>query len=224
VNVIPEDDAALFDWVAANLYTAVLSDSCDHMGHRNQALGPEIRPTDESLVLVGRAKTVLWSDFYHIPDGNPYEGEIRAVDSIRAGDIVVMATGASTRNAPWGELMSTACVQRGGRGAVTDGLIRDVRRIRALNLPVYARGYKPVDSRGRGQVVAFDVPVELSGVRIHPGDLVVGDLDGVVVVPRAVERQILELAHEKVTKEDHTREELEQGSLLADVYAKYGVL
>lgn len=222
--MIPEDDDALFAWVAAHLYTAVLSDSCDEVGHRNQALGPEIRPTDESLILVGRAKTVLWSDWYHVPDGNPYEGEIQAVDSIQPGDIVVMATGASTRNAPWGELMSTACVQRGGRGAVTDGLIRDVKRIRALGLPVFAAGYKPVDSRGRGQVVAFDVPVEISGARILPGDLVVGDLDGVVVVPRAVERQVLELALQKTTAENHTREELEQGALLADVYAKYGVL
>ncbi len=222
--MIPEDDAALFAWIADNLYTAVLSDSCDAMGRMNQALGPEIRPTDENLILVGRAKTVLWSDLYHVPEGNPYEGEIQAVDSIRRGDIVVMATGASKRNAPWGELMSTACVQRGGRGAVTDGLIRDVRRIRALGLPVFAAGYKPVDSRGRGHVVAFDVPVEISGVRIEPGDLVVGDLDGVVVVPRAIERQVLQIAHEKTSAENHTREVLERGDLLADVYARHGVL
>jgi regulator of RNase E activity RraA len=100
--MIPEDDAALFPWIADNLYTAVLSDSCDGMGRMNQALGPEIRPTDENLILVGRAKTVLWSDLYHVPEGNPYEGEIQAVDSIRPGDIVVMATGASKRNAPVG--------------------------------------------------------------------------------------------------------------------------
>jgi 4-hydroxy-4-methyl-2-oxoglutarate aldolase len=221
--VIPDRDEILFDWIAANLYTAVLSDSCDQLGYMEQAMGPEIRPTDEALVLAGRAKTVLWHDMYHIPE-NPYEGEIQAVDSIQPGDIVVMATGASKRNAPWGELMSTACVKRGGRGAVTDGLIRDIRRIRALKLPVFAAGYKPVDSRGRGGVVAFDVPVIVSGVRIAPGDLVVGDLDGVVVVPRAVEREVLELAWQKVTAENHTREELEQGRSLADVYAKYGVL
>ena len=119
--MIPEDDAALFPWIADNLYTAVLSDSCDEVGHRNQALGPEIRPTDEGLILVGRAKTVLWSDWYHVPDGNPYEGEIQAVDSIRPGDIVVMATGASTRNAPWGELMSTRAHKLGAAGAVVDG-------------------------------------------------------------------------------------------------------
>ncbi len=221
--MIPDNDHDLFEWIANTLYTAVLSDSCDQLGYRQQAMGPEIRPTDEHMILVGRAKTVLWSDMYHVPE-NPYEGEIKAVDSIQPGDIVVMATGASTRNAPWGELMSTACVKRGGRGAVTDGLIRDVRRIRSLGLPVYAAGYKPVDSRGRGQVVAFDVPVEISGVRIEPGDLVVGDLDGVVVIPRAIERDVLELAGQKATAENHTREELEQGSLLADVYAKYGVL
>jgi len=221
--LIPAKDSELFDWIAAHLYTAVLSDSCDALGHMQQALGPEIRPVDENLTLVGRAKTVLWSDAYHVPD-NPYEGEIRAVDSIRPGDVVMMATGASKRNAPWGELMSTACVKRGGRGAVTDGLIRDVRRIRALGLPVYAAGYKPVDSRGRGLVIAHDMPVEISGVRIEPGDLVVGDLDGVVIVPRAIEREVLEMAYQKTVAENHTREELEQGHLLAEVYAKYGVL
>jgi len=220
---VPDTDPELFEWVAANLYTAVLSDCCDAVGRRDRALGHHIRPIDESRVMVGRAKTVVWSDVYHIPE-NPYEGEIRAVDSIQPGDIVVMATGESRRNAPWGELMSTACVRRGGRGALTDGLIRDVRRIRELGLPVYCAGFKPVDSRGRGWVVAFDVPVEITGVRIAPGDLVVGDVDGVVVVPRAVEREVLALAWEKVTAENSTRAELEQGRLLAEVYAKYGVL
>src|SRR5437764_15328069 len=121
--MIPTHDNELFDWIAANLYTAVLSDSCDQLGYMEQAMGPEIRPADEALVLAGRAKTVLWADMYHVPE-NPYEGEIQAVDSIMPGDIVVMATGASKRNAPWGEWMSTGCVKRGGRGAGAEGRLR----------------------------------------------------------------------------------------------------
>jgi len=222
-TVIPTDDADLFDWIAANLYTAVLSDSCDQLGYDAQAMGPEIRPVDDRLALVGRARTSLWHEMYHIVE-HPYEGEIIAMDSLKPGDVAVLATNGSQRIATLGELMSTACLKRGGRGAVTDGLIRDVRRIRLLGLPVFAAGYKPVDSKGRGGVVAHDVPVEMSGVRIEPGDLVVGDIDGVVVVPRAVERQVLEVAWQKVTAENHTRRELEEGRLLAEVYAKYGVL
>lgn len=221
--MIPTDDAELFDWIAANLYAAVLSDSCDQLGRTEQTMGPEIRPTDESLVLVGRARTSLWHEMYHAVE-HPYEGEIQAMDSLRPGDVAVLATNRSQRIATLGELMGTACLKRGGRGAVTDGLIRDVRGIRKLRIPVFAAGYRPVDSRGRGGVVAHDVPVEISGVRIEPGDMVVGDIDGVVVIPRAIERDVLELAWQKVTAENRTRQELEEGRLLGEVYAKYGVL
>ena len=220
---VPGIDAELFEWLEANLYTAVLSDSCDELGHMRQAMGPEIRPTDESLVLVGRARTSLWVEVDRVLD-NPYEGEMRAMDTLRDGDIAVMATGASKQIATLGELMSTACRMRGGRGMVTDGLIRDVRRIRAMRLPIFSAGYKPVDSKGRGAAVEFDVPVEISGVRIETGDLIVGDVDGVVVVPRKFEREVLELAWNKTTAENYTRQELEQGALLREVYAKYGVL
>lgn len=221
--MIPESDAELFDWITANLYTAVLSDSCDQLGFMRQAMGPDIRPCDESLVLAGRARTSLWTEMCHVLE-NPYEGEMYAMDSLKSGDVPVMATNNSKQIATLGELMSTACAKRGGRGMVTDGLIRDVRRIREMRIPVFSAGYKPVDSKGRGAAVAHDVPVEIGGVRVESGDLVVGDVDGVVVVPRAVEREALELAWEKVTAENHTRDELEQGILLRDVYAKYGVL
>ncbi len=221
--MVPLDDRELFDWIAANLYTAVLSDSCDQGGFQNQTFGPEIRPTDESLVMVGRARTSLWVEVDYVLE-NPYEGEMLAMDSLQPGEIAVMATGGSQQIATLGELMSTAALKRGATGAVTDGLIRDVRRIRELKFPVFSAGYRPVDSKGRGVVTAHQLAVEISGVRIDPGDLVMGDVDGVVVVPRAVERKVLETAWEKVSAENNTREELERGVLLSEVYAKYGVL
>src|ERR1041384_8266636 len=220
---IPLIDSELFAWVQEHLYTAVLSDSCDEAGYRNQAMGPEIRPADESLVLVGRARTTLWEEIDYVLD-NPYEGEMRAMDTLKPGEVPVMATNASKQIATLGELMSTACLKRGGRGMVTDGLIRDVRRIRELRIPIFSGGYKPVDSKGRGRVSRFDVPVTISRVTVEAGDLVVGDVDGVGVVPRSAERQILELAWHQVTAENNTRAELEQGALLSEVYAKYGVL
>ncbi len=223
MTAIPRIDSDLFKWIEINLYTAVLSDSCDEAGCRNQAMGPEIRPTDETLVLVGRARTSLWEEVDYILE-SPYEGEMKAMDSLTPGDVAVMATNASKQIATLGELMSTACLKRGGRGMVTDGLIRDVRRIRELRIPIFSCGYKPVDSKGRGRVVEFDIPVSISSVKTEAGDLVVGDIDGVVVIPRAIERQVLETAWRKVSAENNTREELEQGALLAEVYAKYGVL
>jgi regulator of RNase E activity RraA len=107
---------------------------------------------------------------------------------------------------------------------VTDGLVRDVRAIRAMRFPVFAGGIGPLDTKGRGKVVAIDVPVECGGVSIRPGDLVFGDADGVVVVPREIEGEILRAAFEKVAGEDRTRAALERGEKLADVFARLGVL
>src|SRR5207248_789498 len=124
----------------------------------------------------------------------------------------------------WGELLATATLARGGRGAVLDGLVRDSRQIRALGLPVFCVGRRPYDSCGRGIVVAFDVPIALDGVPIAPGDLVFGDPDGVVIVPRAAEAEILERAWAKVDGENTTRDALRAGTPLAEVYRTFGIL
>jgi regulator of RNase E activity RraA len=207
------------------LFTAVLSDVLDAAGRRSQAMRPGVRPLDESLVMVGRARTGLYADVYHVEPGeNPYELEIRLVDDLRSGEIVVLAVGASGRIAPWGELLATASRARGAAGCVTDGLVRDIRAIRELEFPVFAGGIGPLDTKGRGKVTAIDVPVECGGVRVESGDLVFGDADGVVVVPRAIETDILAAALAKVEGEDRTREALARGEKLADVFARHGIL
>jgi regulator of RNase E activity RraA len=175
--------------------------------------------------MVGRARTGLYADVYHVEPGeNPYELEIRLVDDLRSGEIVVLAVGASGRIAPWGELLATASRARGAAGCVTDGLVRDIRAIRELEFPVFAGGIGPLDTKGRGKVTAIDVPVECGGVRVESGDLVFGDADGVVVVPRAIETDILAAALAKVEGEDRTREALARGEKLADVFARHGIL
>jgi regulator of RNase E activity RraA len=207
------------------LFTAVLSDVLDAAGRRSQAMRPGIRPLDESLKLAGRARTGLYMDVYHVQPGeNPYELEIRLVDDLKPDDVVVLAAGASGRIAPWGELLSTACRARRAAGCVTDGLVRDVRAIRAMQFPVFAGGIGPLDTKGRGKVMAIDVPVECGGVVVQSGDLVFGDADGVVVVPRDIEGEILRAAVEKVSGEDRTRAALERGEKLADVFARHGIL
>jgi 4-hydroxy-4-methyl-2-oxoglutarate aldolase len=209
----------------AKLYAAVLSDVLDAQGYRNQVLPPQIRPLDEDLVLVGRARTGLYRDVYHVPRGhNPYELEIGLIDDLQPGDVPVLGCGSSGRIAPWGELLTTACRARGANGCLTDGLVRDVKAVRALRFPVFHGGIGPLDSKGRGEVAAIDVPIECAGVTVNPGDLVFGDADGVLVVPQPIVKVTLKLALEKVEGEDRTREELQRGALLAEVFKKYGVL
>ena len=218
-------DEALMKSVASKLYTAALSDVLDELGYRDQAMRPSVRPLDDALTMVGRARTGLYREVYSVVAGvNPYELEISLVDSLASHEVAVFGCGGSTRIAPWGELLSTAARVRGAAGCVTDGYVRDIRAIRALHFPVFHGGIAPLDSKGRGMVAEIDVPISCAGVRVVSGDLVVGDADGVVVVPRAIEAQALEKAFAKVASENVTRLELEQGASLAEVFARHNVL
>lgn len=216
-------DLSLCEFAETNLYTAVVSDSMDQLGVRNQAMREHLRPLYAGCKVAGWARTIACSDVYHIPE-DPYGIEIEAVDSLLPGEVAVVGTQSSVRNAPWGELLSTAARARGARGAIIDGLVRDVRKIEELGFPVFAAGIKPVDSMGRGMVTAYNVPVECGEVLVHPGDFVFADFDGVVVVPQAIVKEVLELAADKVRRENSSRAELMQGAYLRDVFAKYGVL
>lgn len=218
------EEKELFDRMERTLYSAVICDSLDVLGYRNQAMNERIRPLETGRArMVGRAKTILAVDVYHIGD-DPYGKEIASIDSIRPNEVVVGATNESKRNGMWGELLSTASKMRGARGAVIDGLVRDTEKIIELGFPLHCAGYKPVDSQGRGLVIDYDCPVEAGGVLVHPGDVVFADRDGVVVIPQAVLTQVVEIATAKATGENNSRRELLEGKLLRDVYEKYGVL
>jgi regulator of RNase E activity RraA len=216
-------DIELFTNIESNLYTAVIADSLDELGYRQQAMREDLRPLFPNACFAGWARTVACVDMFHVPE-EPYAKEIEAIDSILAGEVAVVSTADSKRNAPWGELLSTAARARGARGAVVDGLVRDVRKIEAIGFPVFARGIKPVDSRGRGIVVDYNVPVDCGGVLVNPGDLIFADYDGVMVIPAEVLPEVIRLATDKVTRENHTRDELMRGAYLRDVYEKFGVL
>jgi regulator of RNase E activity RraA len=215
-----------FNALKQNLYAAVLSDVLDSFGLMNQAMRPFVRPLDESLVLFGRARTGLYMNTYSVAEGeNPYEVEIALVDDLKPGDVAVLDCGGPTeRIAPWGELLSTASAKRGAAGCVIDGLVRDVRMIREMQFPVFHGGIGPLDTKGRAKMMARDVPVSCGGVAVSSGDLIFGDVDGVVVIPQATAPQVIEAAIAKVKSENVTREELNRGLLLGDVYRKYGVL
>src|SRR6185312_2873787 len=165
------------------------------------------RPLAPDATFAGWARTIQCQDMFYIPE-DPYGLEIEAMDSILPGEVVVVSTCESKRNAPWGELLSTAARARGARGAIVDGLVRDVKTIQKLGFPVFAAGIKPVDSMGRGVVVDYNIPVRCGGIVINPEDLIFADYDGVVVVPHNSLQDTLRLARSKVMKENHSREEL----------------
>jgi regulator of RNase E activity RraA len=212
--------------IVATLYSAVLSDVMDGLGLTNQALKPFVRPLDEQLVLFGRARTGLYMPRYQaLPGEDPYDVEIALVDDLQPGDVAVFAcNGPTDRIAPWGELLSTAAQVRGAAGCVTDGLVRDVKPIRAMGFPVFHGGIGPLDSKGRGKMMEMDCKVVCAGVELAAGDYVFGDCDGVVVVPRAAAEEVIAKALEKVAAEDRTRDELRAGRSLRDVFDSFGVL
>jgi regulator of RNase E activity RraA len=213
------------DEVRRTLFTSLLSDCLDAVGVMDQALPARVRPLDEVSVMVGRARTAAFMEVYHHEAGsNPYELEIALIDSLQPGEVPVFACSNPARVAPWGELLTTAARVRGAAGALMDGCTRDVKAIRAMGFPVFHGGIAPLDSKGRGRIMALDVPIACAGVKVARGDLVFGDADGVVVIPKRVEAEVLRLAFEKAAGEKSTLRDLQRGDRLADVFARYGIL
>lgn len=205
-----------------HLSTAALSDGMDSLGLIHQIMAPSIRPLDESLVLCGRARTGNYSDVYHDPGApDPYWPQIGLVDALRPGEVVVLACGASGRIQPWGEIFTVAAQMRGAAGCVTDGLMRDVNRIRALNFPAFCSGYGSMEARGRGVLVAADVPVHCGGVWVAPGDLIFGDADGIIVVPRDAEEDVMRKAGEMAKWEEDILRALRDGEPIGSVYRRF---
>ncbi len=212
--------------LARLLYTPVLSDVMDEMGLMRQALRPFVRPLDEALTLFGRVRTGRFvATEARDSARNVYVLEMELIDELRAGEVPVLACdGPTDVIAPWGELLSTAAVARGSAGCVTDGLVRDVARIREMRFPVFAGGIGPLDTRGRAEMVEKDAAVTIAGVSAVPGDWIMGDVDGVVVVPEARAEAVFRAALAKIAAEDRTRDELAAGASLREVFARHGVL
>ena len=206
-----------------SLYSAVVSDALDGLGYKHQSPRLPITPFTSSKMLVGRCKTTLWVDMSHV-DPRPYELELKAVDDCQPDDVLIAAAGGSARSGIWGELLTTAALNRGCVGAIVDGAIRDVAKIRKMEFPVFARSTCVYDSLNRQRVVNADIPVELDGVAFHPGDLVFADEDGVVVVPQIVESEAIRRAWEKVYAENVVRDSIRDGLKATEAFAKYGVL
>ncbi|HFA59538.1 MAG TPA: RraA family protein [Rhodospirillales bacterium] len=225
------DDCELFRLMREELFTAVVGDVLDAMGLLAQFLPAEIRLLDEEKVLVGRAMPVLEADVSGaVAEGTanplsarPFGLMLEALDDVRPGEVYLCA-GGSPDYARWGGLMSIRAMRLGAAGAVLDGPVRDTREIRALGFPVMARGRYAQDQGPRGKVIDFRLPVRIGQASIAPGDLLFGDIDGVLVVPRAAEEEAVRRALEKVRGEDAVRRALEAGTSAAEAFRRFGVL
>jgi regulator of RNase E activity RraA len=211
------------DLAVSRLYAAVVSDVLDDLGHRDHVLDPAIRPLRRGEVIAGPANPFLVAEVGSIPE-EPYTGEIAALDDIRPGEVILVAAGGSARAACWGELFSVAARARGARGTLIDGYCRDARAIAALGYPMWCRGTLPLDVNGRLAVTAWRQPAIIGGLPVQPGDLVIADLDGVVVVPAGLVSATVDGALEKVAKESGVRDALAAGSTLRSAYDRFGVL
>jgi regulator of RNase E activity RraA len=213
--------------IKQHIYAAAISDVLDELGYRNQAMHQRLRPLLPDIRncgFIGRARTFEWMEVDYVDEENPYGLEIEAMDSLNQGDVVIHSTDYNGTIAPWGELMSTIAKQKGVTGCVCDSLVRDCIKIIEMDFPVFYAGIRPLDSKGRGLVTAYDVPVQCGDVLVNPGDLIFADFDGIVVIPQIIEKEVIEKAREKVNAENLSREELLQGKTLREVYDKYQAL
>jgi len=205
------------------LYTSVLADVMDDLGYTDQVLRYDIRPLYEGARVVGRAATMLAGEVAEAP-AEPFKVMLEFLDQIEPGEVIVCTTQGSTRAAVWGELLSTHTRARGGRGAIIDGLTRDAWGITEMRFPTFVTGTTPADSKGRLDVTATRVPIRVGGVVVQDGDLVVGDVDGCLTVPQAIEAEVVERALAKVSGENAVRDVLAAGASIRQVFADYGIL
>ena len=224
------NDSDLFALCRRELFTAVVGDILDKLGFQRQFLPPQIQPLAPNMVAVGRAMTVLEADcFSETSPGpervmsKPFGLMLEALDDLKQDEIYV-CTGASPRYALWGELMSIRAQKLGAAGAVCDGYSRDTAPILELGFPTFSYGPYAQDQSPRGRVIDFRCQLEIQGVRIHPGDILFGDIDGVMVIPREAEEEAFSKALEKARGEKTVRQAIEGGISAAEAFAKFGIM
>ena len=225
------NDDELFALMREQLFPAVVGDILDSMGLLKQFLSPGIRPLRPDMVVIGRAMPVLEANCFAAsePAGQlplsrqPFGLLFQALDQLRPHEVYV-ATGCAPQFALWGGLMTTRAQHLAAAGAVLDGYSRDTPEVLASGLPVFSLGGYAQDQGPRGKVIDYRVAVEINGVRIAPGDIVFGDLDGVLVIPRHAEVEAIRRALEKASTENQVRIAIENGMSTVEAFRTFGVM
>lgn len=224
------DDHDLFHLARSELFTAVVGDIMDKLGFLRQFLPPQLKPLREDMVVLGRAMTVLEADVLanQAAGRNPVLAKsfglmLDALDDLKQNEIYI-CSGASPTYALWGELMSTRAAKLGATGAVVNGYSRDTRGILNMNFPTFSWGNYAQDQAPRGKVIDFRVPLKVGDVLVKPGDIVFGDIDGVCIVPREIEREVFTRALEKARGEKTVKKALDRGLSAREAFDRYGIL
>ncbi len=221
-----QSDDELFQLARQELFPAVVGDVMDKLGLLRQFLPPQIQPLAPKMVVIGRAMPVLEADIADIGaegPAQPFGLLFHALDNLKPNEVYI-CTGASPSYALWGGLMSTRARMLGAAGAVVNGYCRDTKEILDLNYPVFSYGGYAQDQGPRGKVVDYRLPIEMADVRIEPGDIVFGDVDGVCIVPRGAEDETFTAALEKARGEQNVRQALEAGMSTVEAFEKFGIM
>lgn len=225
------DDQSLFELIKAELYTAVIGDIMDKLNYTHQFLPPRIRPLQDNTFLVGRAMTVLETDVIEnstTQGNNPllkrsFGLMLEALDDLKENEVYI-CSGSSPNYALWGELMSARAIACKAAGAVVNGYSRDTKGILALNFPCFSYGPYAQDQAPRGKVIDFRVPIDMEGVIINDGDIIIGDIDGVCVVPKEIEEDVFIKSLEKARGERMVLKKIQEGMPSREAFDKYGIM
>ncbi|WP_432826001.1 RraA family protein [Dactylosporangium sp. CA-092794] len=215
-------DRSRMDAIRSQLYTPVVGDILDELGYRRQFIPPEIRGMRETMRVVGRAMPVLIADVTG-PQRKPFGRLTEALDQLEDGEVYI-AQNATVPCSAWGEILTATARQRGAAGAVVDGYHRDTPRVLEQDFPVFSRGSYAQDAAVRASVLDFRCRIRIGDVEIEPGDLIFGDMDGVLVIPAAVEDEVIERALVKASAENVVRTAIEAGMSSTEAFRTYGVL
>jgi regulator of RNase E activity RraA len=224
-------DKELFATAKKELFTALVGDVLDKLGCTHQFLPQYMKPLSVEMVLIGRAMPVLEADVFEEKSSQshnpmmkkPFGLMFEALDDLQEDEVYVCA-GSSHNYALWGGLMSTRAVKLKSAGAVVDGFLRDTNEILSLQFPCFSAGAYAQDQGVRGKVIDYRVPIEFGGIPVHPGDIVFGDRDGIVIVPQSVEQEVFEKALEKARGEKLVKKALQEGMTTVDAFAQYGIM
>ncbi|TSE08308.1 RraA family protein [Aquimarina algiphila] len=226
-----KSDDELFSIAKNELFTALVGDILDQLGYQHQFLDPAIKPVKNDMVVIGRAMPVLEADVFEETSKEtnnplmkkPFGLMFEALDSLKKNEVYI-CTGSSFSYALWGGLMSTRAIKLNAAGAVLHGYSRDTNEVEKLNFPTFSIGTYAQDQGPRGKVIDYNIPIEINHIRINPGDIVYGDRDGVLIIPKVVEKKAFEGAIEKARGEQLVKKALENGMSTVDAFNKFGIM
>lgn len=204
--------------------SAMVSDTLDSLGVRNNVMDSTIKPLDRQMRAVGTASTISFVPDSEYDQSDPYGPAIDYLDGLRPGNVAVVATGKSDLSAYWGELFSTAAKSRGATGVVCDGPLRDATLILEVGFAAFGAPSRPIDYKGRMRVASVGSTVVCGGVEVNQGDALIADWDGVVVVPQRLIEQVFTLANDRAQGERTVLGELQKGRSVREVWDEYRLL